>query len=44
MLDKAYNFAKSVITPIASGDLTITLNDPTYFGDPASGEYYAVIW
>jgi len=44
MLDKAYNFAKSIISPLASGAVSVTLTDPSKFIDPASGEYNCTIW
>lgn len=44
MLDKAYNFAKSIISPLASGASSVTLTDPSKFVDPASGEYNCTIW
>jgi len=43
-MDKAYNFAKSLISPLASGAVSVTLTDPSKFVDPASGEYNCTVW
>ena len=44
MLDAAYNFAKTTISPFDSGATSATLTDPTRFLDPATKQYNCVVW
>ena len=44
MLDAAYNFAKTTISPFDSEAISATLTDPTRFLDPATKQYNCVVW